>query len=73
MSLYAYTEHGANMVFSGATTQSSACQQHPDACGDDLDNTPLMGWNQLWYELKSNPVTEQDNLRWSTDMMWLNP
>jgi hypothetical protein len=73
MSLFANNEHGAQMLIQGPVTQSKACQQFPDNCGYNLDNTPHMAFNQLSTELNSNPLTAQGDLRWATDMKWHNP
>jgi hypothetical protein len=73
-SLYAYSNHGASMVFSGAFTQWAACQGPSlpavTCRNNQLDNTPSDGWSQLYYTLNSDVRTAQSILEWSTDITW---
>jgi len=57
------------MVIKGAFTQWQACQDRPPCVG--IDNTPGVGWLQLYNELNPDSRTAQD-LDWSTDITWNN-
>ena len=61
------------MNFLGLTTQKKACEQRPDYCGTNLDNTPQTAYYQLYTELNNDPDTTQEEFYWPTDMRWLHP
>jgi hypothetical protein len=71
MGVYAYTNHGSSMNFSGVFTQWQACQDvGPNAC-PYTGNTPATGWTQLYNALNGDSRTKQP-LDWSTDISWQN-
>lgn len=70
VSLYAYTYHGSQMYFQGAFTERKACQERPPC--DGIDNTPEVGWEQLWGAVYDDPRTRQYILPWSTDITYEN-
>lgn len=73
-SLYAYSNHGVRMYFSGAFTQWAACQGQTLPAilcrTNHLDNAPSDGWRQLYYKLSADSRTAQSLLEWSTDITW---
>ena len=68
LSRYSAVEYGQPFDFHGVLTQHTACQQV--GCDPQVDNTPEQGWSQLHDELNSDPLTAQDDIRWSTDISW---
>jgi hypothetical protein len=68
ISLHGYTDHGSAMNIQGSFTQWWACQGRP--C-NGIDNTPGVGWLQLYGALNADSRTAQ-NLPWSTDITWDN-
>lgn len=62
---YSHDNSVPDMV--GSLTQWTACGQR--GCDPSVNNTPGVGWSQLWDALNNDPVTQQD-LRWSTDIGW---
>lgn len=69
LSLFAVAMGYGRIDFSGAFTQYQACLQSPGECYM-VDNTPIDGQRQLYYELNANPTTAQ-SLRWESDILWL--
>lgn len=70
VSRYAYNKDTVSMYISGAATQYQACADsvtptQPNPC-PGTDNTPSVGWTQLYKALNSDSNTAQD-LAWSTD------
>ena len=57
------------MYFFGSFTQELACEQNIKPC-DLTDFSPDEGWQALYSELNSDPVTRMENLLWSTDIGW---
>jgi hypothetical protein len=68
MRLYIPPPPGSRMYIQGAFTQWQACQGRSCA---GMDNTPDVGWLQLYNELNFDSSTAQD-LNWSTDITWDN-
>ncbi len=67
MSLYSFTHKGYRMAVLGSLTEYSACQQRGNCAG--IDNTPSIGWGELYDALNGDPNTAQ-SLSWSTDISW---
>jgi hypothetical protein len=60
LSLYAYLNHGAKIVFIGTMTQFGACDRTPIPFGcEGADNRLIDGWRQLYQELATDARTQQ--------------
>jgi hypothetical protein len=70
LSAYAFDFEDGRMDIKGVVTEFQACLQRPLGC-QDIDNTPGEGSRQLSKALNGDPDTEQEELKWSTDMKWL--
>ncbi|WP_075062152.1 hypothetical protein [Ornatilinea apprima] len=68
VSVHGYLAHQMPMYFTGVMTQYEACLQRGGCSG--IDNTPAMGWQQMYDELNLDSRIAQNTLRWSTDIEW---
>lgn len=77
ISLYGAQHEDARLGFVGALTQMGAYQDLRDEREENpcpgSENPPEDGWTQLYEALNSDPLTQQDELRWSTDIRWKHP
>lgn len=69
LSLYSVMAKGYPIEFPGVFTQYQACAQSDPAQCSGVNNTPLLGWTQLYNELKKDSRTAYSP-RWSTDIRW---
>jgi hypothetical protein len=69
LSLYGVLAHNASMIIAGTLTQFGQCQQSGAGACSGVDNTPAVGWQQLYNRLNvgADPRIAQ-TLPWSTDI-----
>ncbi len=68
VSRYSVLTYGSKILFKGPMTQRQACLQ-VGGCAY-INNSPMMGWSQLWQALNSDSRTSQTSLPWSTDIKY---
>ena len=72
LAMFNFDRYGYKLVFSGSTTEMTACNDHGIPLSDDQCATPEEGYTKLYSSLNTFPKTQtQSPLPWSTDMHWI--